>query len=289
MYKKKIISGIVGVLLIGGGVYFYFALKDNSKLPLSSSAIFYKNKTVELVKNAGEGITKNVVNQIITEETFKLTNAGVIAWTNKNRVDNKLSPLSENQTLNKIAEARAKDMLAKQYFAHVAPDGSKAETLANSFDYEYITIGENIAMGNFDGDEDLVTSWMNSPGHRENILKSKYTEIGVSEIFGTYNGNELWMAVQIFGTPQSACPKVDANLKIQIEENNAKIRTMKSEMDLILAEINSLTPGTSQYSARVAYYNNLVNNYNSLVNANKVIVEKYNAEASAYNACLEAN
>lgn len=280
----------LAILLVGFlGLYFYVATQGVDNLPFSSSAIFYKEKAVELVKNAEEGITKTVVNQIVTEDTFRLTNEGVILYTNKNRIDNGLKPLSENLTLDKIAKARAEDMFAKQYFAHVAPDGGKAETLASSFGYEYIIIGENIAMGNFDGDEDLVTSWMNSPGHRENILKNKYTEIGVAEIFGTYNGQKLWMAVQIFGTPRSACPSVSLELKTQIEANNSEIRTKKAEMDIVLAEINSLKPGTKEYADKVAYYNNLVNNYNSLVNANKLLVEKYNAEASAYNACLEAN
>lgn len=288
MYKKTwfwLTVSLIGFL----GLYFYIATQGIANLPFSSSAIFYKEKAVEIAKNAGETITKTVVNQVVTEETFKLTDAGVIKWTNKNRTDNGLLPLSENITLDKIAKARAEDMLAKQYFAHVAPDGGKAETLANSFGYEYITIGENIAMGNFDGDEDLVTSWMNSPGHRENILKNKYTEIGVAEIFGTYKGQKLWMAVQIFGTPQSACPAVSAELKAQIEENNSKIRTEKSELDLILSQLNTLAPGTAEYSAKVATYNVLVNSYNSLVDSNKILVQKYNAEASAYNACLEAN
>lgn len=280
----------LAVSLVGFlGLYIYIATQGVVDLPFNFSSVSYKDKAVELIKNAGEGITKKVVNQIVTEDTFRLTNAGVVQYTNKNRVENGLAPLAENLTLNKIAEARAKDMFAKQYFAHVAPDGGKAETLANSFGYDYITIGENIAMGNFDGDEDLVTSWMSSPGHRENILKNKYTEIGVAEIFGVYEGNKLWMAVQIFGTPKSICPSVDVNLKTQIEANNSEIRTKKAEMDMVLAEINGLNPGTKEYSDKVAYYNNLVNNYNSLVSANKLLVEKYNAEASAYNACLEAN
>lgn len=276
-------------ILLAGGAYFYFASQTGSKLPFSSSAIFYKEKTVELAKNAGEGITKQVVNQIVTGDTFKLTDAGVIQWTNQNRVDNKVPPLTENSILNKIAVARAEDMFTKQYFAHIAPDGGKAETLANTFGYEYITIGENIAMGNFSGDKDLVDSWMNSPGHRENILKNKYTEIGVAEIFGTYEGNKLWMAVQIFGTPKSACPAVDVGLKTQIETNNAQIRTLKTELDSSLSQLTGLTVGTSEYSAKVVSHNILVTNYNSLVNLNKILVEKYNVEANAYNECLTAN
>lgn len=288
MYKKTWFWLSISLVLFLGG-YFYVATQGISNLPFSSSAKYYKNEAIQLAKNAGEEITKSVVNQIITEETFKLTDSGVISWTNKNRTENGLAPLKENLVLDKIAKARGEDMFAKQYFAHVAPDGGRAETLASSFGYEYIIIGENIAMGNFDGDEDLVTSWMNSPGHRENILKSKYAEIGVAEIFGKYNGKELWMAVQIFGTPQSVCPAVSAELKAQIEQNNSKIRTAKSELDLTLVQLNSLTPGTAEYSARAAYYNSLVLSYNSLVDANKVLVAKYNAEASAYNACLEAN
>ena len=281
MYKKTwfwLSISLLGFL----GIYFYITTQGISNLPFGSSAIFYKEKAVELAKNAEEGVVKKLTNRIITEDTFRLSNAGVILWTNKSRTDNNLAPLAENAVLDKVAEARAKDMFAKQYFAHVAPDGGKAELLAADFGYEYIIIGENIAMGNFDGDEDLVTSWMNSPGHRENILKNKYTEIGVSEIFGIYE-------VQIFGTPKSACPEVDASLKIKIEANNAQIRTMKIELDLTLAQINNLTPGTAEYSAKVAYYNGLVNSYNSLANENKIIVEKYNAEANAYNACLAAD
>ena len=88
-------------------------------------------------------------------------------------------------------------MFAKQYFAHVAPDGGKAELLAADFGYEYIIIGENIAMGQRTPQE-VMTAWMNSPGHRGNILSTAFTEIGVG-VAKSKSGSYYW--TQMFIRP----------------------------------------------------------------------------------------
>ena len=68
-----------------------------------------------------------------------------------------------------------------------------------------------------------MTAWMNSPGHRANILNPHFQEIGVAVGKGMYEGHETWIAVQSFGMPLSACPASDANLKIKIDANNGMI------------------------------------------------------------------
>ena len=70
-------------------------------------------------------------------------------------------------------------------------------------------------MGNFKNDQDLVSAWLNSPGHRANILNTRFTEIGTAVLKGFYEGREVWMAVQEFGLPLSSCPNPDSKVKIE--------------------------------------------------------------------------
>jgi len=118
--------------------------------------------------------------KVIKEEKPEviLTQKGIIEWANKQREKYGLAPLKENQILDKTAMAKVEDMFENQYFAHESPTGEKVSDLARKFGYDFLLIGENLAMGNFSSDEDLVFAWMESPGHRENILNEKYQEIG---------------------------------------------------------------------------------------------------------------
>ena len=96
-------------------------------------------------------------------------------------------------------------MFEKEYFEHKSPSGIGASDIAHDVGYEFILVGENIALGNFDGDEALVQAWMDSPGHRANILNKRYTEIGIAAEKGLYQGKMMWLAVQIFARPMSLC------------------------------------------------------------------------------------
>ena len=92
-------------------------------------------------------------------------------------------------------------MFAEQYFAHESPLGNDMVALAGTYNYPYRTIGENLAIGNYLSSQQMVTSWMNSSGHRANILNTSYTEIGVAVVRGTFEGREVWIGVQIYGKP----------------------------------------------------------------------------------------
>jgi hypothetical protein len=97
--------------------------------------------------------------------------------TNNQRSGNGLGGLAVNQLLDNAAQAKANDMAARNYWSHDTPDGQSPWTFFTAAGYEYQTAGENLAYG-FDTSLNTVTAWMNSPGHRANILNTTYTEIG---------------------------------------------------------------------------------------------------------------
>ena len=150
---------------------------------------------------------------------------GIIMQTNTQRSQNGVATLTESAQLDASAEVKAKDILARQYFEHTAPDGKTVSDLVGEQGYTYIKIGENLALGDFTSDADVVTAWMNSPGHRANILDPEFQQIGVGVAYGLYQGQYVYVAVQHFGRPSSACPSISASLKSQVEDGQASLTT----------------------------------------------------------------
>jgi len=215
-----------------------------------------------------------------------LTIEGVIASTNRERIANGLAPLSQNSILNESALNKTSDMFEKQYFAHDSPDGLAVSDLADNVGYEYITIGENLALGNFLDDDALVKAWMESPGHRANILNNRYTEIGVGVLRNTYQDSSTWMAVQHFGLPLSACPKIDHVLLETIKNNQSRLSILQDQLSLKKEELQGSEPKNSQeYKQKIEEYNSLVNNYNSLLEQTKSSADQYNTQVSSFNQC----
>ena len=107
----------------------------------------------------------------------------VITLLNEQRVNNGLSPLTADSTLTAAAMQRAAETVI--YFSHTRPDGSRCFT---AFDGSWR--GENIAAGQADPDE-VITGWMNSTGHRKNILEANYTSVGVGCF--NYKGINFWV------------------------------------------------------------------------------------------------
>jgi hypothetical protein len=129
-----------------------------------------------------------------------ITVDNIINLTNQSRQEYNLAPLSQNQLLDNAAQAKADDMLAKGYFAHVTPDGRTPWSFIVAAGYNYLMAGENLAV-NFTEAENVETAWMNSPDHRANILNQNYEEIGVGISQGQYQGHEAIFVVQEFGVP----------------------------------------------------------------------------------------
>jgi len=216
-----------------------------------------------------------------------LTRAGIISETNNQRVANGLKTLKENTILNQTALAKAKDILDKQYFDHISPSGVGPDGLAKRYGYDYIIIGENLILGTFSGDKEAVDDWMNSPGHRANILNARYTEIGVGVMKGTYENQTVWVGVQEFGLPSSVCPSPSAALKKQIEDMQSQLDAASYGITALRKEIDDISPQRgSDYEKAVEEYNNLIEKYNNSTEQVKGLVADYNRQVSQFNTCV---
>jgi len=157
----------------------------------------------------------------------------IISWTNYYRSEDNIASLSKNSKLTAAATAKAADLFEKQYFEHVSPTGESAADLVIAEGYNYKIVGENLALGDFQNEKELVDAWMASPGHRENILKEDYEEIGVASLLSKFEGRITWISVQIFGTCAPECSVPDQNLK-------SRINSLKDRLDSLAAQINDL-------------------------------------------------
>jgi len=226
-----------------------------------------------------------------TFEIPELTELGIFVWTNIQRNANSGNGnLDGNNLLNEIAKRRLLDMFENQYFAHDSPTGENAGILAEEIGYPFIAMGENIARGNFSNDQELVQAWMDSPGHRANILSSKFTEIGIAIQKRAWQGRETWIGVQIFAKPISACPETDENLKANIETNQTRIKNLTVQAEDLADYLEKQNPKTKaeadNYNQKVNEYNNLVAQINALVGETKNMIDIYNKQVNQFNACL---
>ncbi|RKD25917.1 hypothetical protein BEP19_03025 [Ammoniphilus oxalaticus] len=102
----------------------------------------------------------------------------VIALTNLERVKAGLPALKVNQELGRVARVKSQEMIDLRYFDHQSPTYGSPFEMMESFGISYTYAGENIAAGQQTAEE-VVNGWMNSPGHRANIMNANYTQIGV--------------------------------------------------------------------------------------------------------------
>jgi len=216
-----------------------------------------------------------------------LTRAGVIQWTNNQREKYGLPLLKESAELDLSTQLKVQDMFEKQYFAHYSPTGEGVGDLVEIVGYESIAIGENLALGNFQNDEALIQGWMDSSGHRANILNASYQEIGVAVQKGTFEEKSTWLAVQHFGLPFSACSQPDEILKTEIETNQDKIEELEKTLRELEIEIKTTRPklGTN-YIQKIEQYNALVSEYNNLIKETKTLINKYNGQVNLFNECV---
>lgn len=126
----------------------------------------------------------------------------IVNLSNQERQIQGLSPLKENPVLDKAAQDKALDMLAKNYFNHNAPDGTLPWYWFTKNGYAYKYAGENLAVDFYES-QDVVNAWMNSSTHKFNILNNNYQEIGVAVVKGSLQGRETTLVVQLFGTQKT--------------------------------------------------------------------------------------
>lgn len=144
-----------------------------------------------------------VLSPAATTLASAITNETIVSLANSARVGGGLSELTTSSLLSKAAQTKANDMLSRQYFSHNTPDGATPWSFIKAVGYSYTTAGENLAIDFTDADA-VQTAWMNSPGHRANIMNKNFTQIGIGIAQGTFDNHQTIIVVQMFGTPLNA-------------------------------------------------------------------------------------
>jgi uncharacterized YkwD family protein len=114
----------------------------------------------------------------------------VIALVNKERVSRNLMALTPNSTASYVARLKSQDMINKNYFSHISPTYGSPFKMMEKFGLRFSAAGENIAYGQRTPEE-VMRSWMNSAGHKANILSKNFTQIGVGAAKKS-NGTLYW-------------------------------------------------------------------------------------------------
>lgn len=117
----------------------------------------------------------------------------VLDLVNQERSKAGLKPLQMDWELQRVARTKSQDMSSKNYFSHQSPTYGSPFDMMKQFGISYRTAGENIAMGQRTPQE-VMNSWMNSSGHRANILKTDFTHLGVG-----YEANGYYWTQQFIG------------------------------------------------------------------------------------------
>src|SRR5258708_6733704 len=138
----------------------------------------------------------------------------LIELTNLEREKKGLGKVLENEALDNAAKLKGENMFAENYWAHFAPSGKTPWDFILGSGYHFTFAGENLAK-NFYTSEEVVSAWMNSPTHRDNLLNEHYKDIGIAVEEGVLNGQKTTLIVQEFGTTEFLAnkPLVDVSGK----------------------------------------------------------------------------
>jgi uncharacterized protein YkwD len=300
---KNVRTGILLAVLIACAV-FYVREKSPEGMPEFSNPIMGAQYPMRIQEPG------NSSGYVSSPEL--LTGESIIRLTNNARLQNGLPPLKANMILDAVAKARAKDMLEKQYFAHVSPAGEEASDVAQRIGYHYKIIAENIAKGDFLTNQKLIDGWMQSPGHRMNILSSEVEEIGVAVLEGKMQGVDTHIIVQIFGlqsppVSRHACVAPSRSLIEDVERGKAEmaslvdqykrleqelaadketIETDRRFVDSDPKKIDSLNANISAYNQKGQWYNRLLTDAKAKSILLESMLNEYNRMVQAYNNCL---
>lgn len=123
-------------------------------------------------------------------DSVKQLEQQVVDLVNAQRGKNGLPALTHNWELSRVARYKSQDMIDKNYFSHTSPTYGSPFDMMKSFGISYTAAGENIAKGQ-NSPQSVMNAWMNSSGHRANILNKSYNQIGVG-VAKDSRGNLYW-------------------------------------------------------------------------------------------------
>ncbi len=189
--KKQLVSIIAGaqVLFLGVGVSAmttHRVVKGDTMWKISSK---YDVKTADVIsvnpqiENPDVIYPGDIINIPTGNTQASSYETEVVRLVNEIRSKNGLNPLTHDESLSRIARIKSQDMKDNGYFSHQSPNYGSPFDMMKTFGISYRSAAENIAKGQRTP-ESVVNAWMNSSGHRKNILSPSYTHIGVGYVAG---------------------------------------------------------------------------------------------------------
>lgn len=181
--------------IINSPVFIILAVLCSFALGILGTKVFNPVKEKNVNSQQNTDIVKQKEPNIVPDEIFELTNG--------ERIKNGIEPLKRSAKLDEAALERAKVIIEYDEWAHEATKSGVPYTEAiKRANYWNTNYGENLASGQYTSAE-VVNGWMNSDGHRANILDKKFQEVGIATYSGELNGFSTVVTVQIFGGYQS--------------------------------------------------------------------------------------
>ena len=188
--KKKISSMLLALVLAFAMTVPAFAATTHTVAAgdtMWKLAVKYQVGTSEIIaanpqiRNANLIYPGDVLTIPTLDSSVRAYEQEVIRLVNVERAKYGLKPLTEDWELSRVARYKSQDMHDRRYFDHNSPTYGTPFQMMKAFGLSYRSAGENIAMG-YRTPQAVVTGWMNSSGHRANILNSSYTKIGVGYV-----------------------------------------------------------------------------------------------------------
>lgn len=167
----------------------------------------------------------------------ELTPLTLLDATNKERAQNGAAPLKQNAALNEAAQLKLNDMFNNQYWAHTSPSGITPWYWLEASGYQYTGAGENLAK-NFATSTGVISAWIVSPTHRENVLKPEYKDVGFAIAKGELDGKQTTLIAALYGTADTS--HVQGATTTDTSDIGAGLNPL-TRFGLFLKELNPLT------------------------------------------------
>ena len=200
--------------------------------------------SIEIVENSETGVIRSLEDfEDEREAEFVGENQDIIDLVNEARTAEGLGTVKENFRLKLSAMEKAEHMRDNDYFEHISPSGLNPWYFAQKQNYEYRSFGENLALGYFSA-KSVHEGWMNSPGHRANILSENFEEIGVAILEFQQDGRKSYLIVQHFGTQlkpadlvtEIVCDKKSKKNCEEAEDEEERIEDLVEQQEKIIKE-----------------------------------------------------
>lgn len=157
-----------------------------------------------------------------------ITPENIATLASNERIANNLNGLKYDARLAAAAQAKAYDMIEKDYWDHFGPNGETPWQFISGAGYTYVYAGENLAKG-FSTAEGVHQAWMASPTHRANLLNENYRDIGVAVVEGELSGENVILVVQMFGSLTTEKPVAETVTKVPVNNPPPVTETPKTE------------------------------------------------------------